>query len=181
METTVYSTSLILNSYLLYLITYHSTFGIKLYKYLLTTDAALDLIFGFIVLLSQPVAFTCDGYYVMKLNGIVAGFSPGLDAFFATAYVFFLHSNILWIPVQFFYRYLLLCRDNTRSLKANVLIATFTMLYSLFCLLIFVAMCEVREEYQSVGKRIMEKNGWPMHSDGRHSYVVGSYIVRYLV
>ncbi|KAI1692611.1 serpentine type 7TM GPCR chemoreceptor str domain-containing protein [Ditylenchus destructor] len=179
METTVYSTSTVLNIYLLYLITYHSTFGIKLYKYLLTVDAGLDLIFGFIVLLSQPVAFTCDGYFVMKLNGFVAGFSPASDTFFATIYVFFLHSNILWIPVQFFYRYLLLCKDSARSLKANILIAAFTILYSLFCLVIFVAMCEVREEYQTVGKHIIEKNGWPMRSDGRPTYVVGSFITEW--
>ncbi|KAI1699161.1 serpentine type 7TM GPCR chemoreceptor str domain-containing protein [Ditylenchus destructor] len=179
METTVYSISTILNTYLLYLITYHSTFGVKLYKYLLTIDAALDLILGFIVLLSQPVAFACDGYYVMKLNGIVAGFSPGLDCFFLTAYTFFLHSNILWIPVQFFYRYLLLCRDNILSLKTNILIATFTTLYSLFCLLILVAMDEVREEYQTIGKHIIEKNDWPMHNGGRPTYVIGSYITEW--
>ncbi|KAI1694941.1 serpentine type 7TM GPCR chemoreceptor str domain-containing protein [Ditylenchus destructor] len=176
METTVYSTSTVLNIYLLYLITYHSTFGIKLYKYLLTVDAGLDLIFGFIVLLSQPVAFTCDGYFVMKLNGFVAGFSPGWDSFFAIIYVFFLYANVMWIPVQFVYRYLLLCKDSIHSLKTNVLIASFTIFYSLFCLYVFVAMCEVREEYQTVGKHIIEKNGWPMRSDQRPTYVVGSFI-----
>ncbi|KAI1692747.1 serpentine type 7TM GPCR chemoreceptor srd domain-containing protein [Ditylenchus destructor] len=245
METTVYSTSTVLNIYLLYLITYHSTFGIKLYKYLLTVDAGLDLIFGFIVLLSQPgvinvsfeghihenvsyvgqikgqvsrrariwacdtpiassrrdktigtgltgyigitqytgkswiwgvVAFSCDGYFVMKLNGFVAGFSPCWDSFFAIIHVFFLYANVMWIPVQFVYRYLLLCKDNVRSLKTNVLIASFTIFYLLLCLVIIVIMCEVREEYQTVGKHIIEKNGWPMRSDQRPTYVVGSFI-----
>ncbi|KAI1694942.1 serpentine type 7TM GPCR chemoreceptor str domain-containing protein [Ditylenchus destructor] len=176
METTVYSTSTVLNIYLLYLITYHSTFGIKLYKYLLTVDAGLDLIFGFIVLLSQPVGFSCDGYFVMKLNGFVAGFSPGWDSFFGILYLFFLNANVMWIPVQFVYRYLLLCKDSIHSLKTNVLIATFTIFYSLLCLVIIVIMCEVREEYQTVGKQIIEKNGWPMRSDQRPTYVVGSFI-----
>ncbi|KAI1693197.1 hypothetical protein Ddc_23066 [Ditylenchus destructor] len=59
METTVNGLSIIFNCYLLYLIQYYSTFGVKVYKYLLTIDAFLDLALGVVVFLGQPA----PGYY----------------------------------------------------------------------------------------------------------------------
>ncbi|KAI1700579.1 F-box domain containing protein [Ditylenchus destructor] len=43
METAGYSSSILFNCLLLYLIKYYSTFGVKVYKYMLTIDAVLDL------------------------------------------------------------------------------------------------------------------------------------------
>ncbi|KAI1697040.1 serpentine type 7TM GPCR chemoreceptor str domain-containing protein [Ditylenchus destructor] len=57
-ETTINVLSIIFNCYLLYLIKYYSTFGVKLYRYLLTVDAALDLFLGIFTLLVQPMVPT---------------------------------------------------------------------------------------------------------------------------
>ncbi|KAI1699809.1 hypothetical protein DdX_17099 [Ditylenchus destructor] len=61
METTINGLSILFNCFLLYLIKYHSTFGEKMYKYLLTVDASLDLILSLVTLFAQPVALNCNG------------------------------------------------------------------------------------------------------------------------
>ncbi|KAI1703741.1 serpentine type 7TM GPCR chemoreceptor srd domain-containing protein [Ditylenchus destructor] len=125
MEGTVNTLSILFNVYLLYLIKYHSTFGVKLYQYLLTIDALLDLALSISAFIAKPslqqssnkislqicqVVFTADGYCTMMSNGFFAGRSASFDAFTVMVYLTFLHTNIIWIPVQFVYRYLLLCK-----------------------------------------------------------------------
>lgn len=55
-ETTVNILSILLNCYLLYLIKYYSTFKIKLYQYMLSIDAMLDLCLGVSAIVAQPVS-----------------------------------------------------------------------------------------------------------------------------
>ncbi|KAI1701608.1 serpentine type 7TM GPCR chemoreceptor srd domain-containing protein [Ditylenchus destructor] len=179
METSVYSASTVLNCFLLYLIKNYSTFGIKTYQILLYIDASLDLILGVIVLLSQPIALTCEGYFVMANNGFISGISPAMDGFLLTMFTFFLHSNILWVPVQFVYRYRLLCKDDINSRKSNLLIAGVSIGWSIWALIVLVAMCDVREEYQTIGRHILDLNGWPKRKDGKPALVVGSYITEW--
>ncbi|KAI1692292.1 serpentine type 7TM GPCR chemoreceptor srd domain-containing protein [Ditylenchus destructor] len=57
MEGTVNTLSILFNVYLLYLIKYHSAFGVKLYQYLLTIDALLDLVLSISAFIAQPVVF----------------------------------------------------------------------------------------------------------------------------
>ncbi|KAI1692228.1 hypothetical protein DdX_21373 [Ditylenchus destructor] len=64
----------------------------------------------------------------------------------------------------------------TNSAKANVLIVTITVLYSIVALVVVLALCQVREEFQPTGQYILDLNGWPKHKDGEHSFVVGSHI-----
>lgn len=54
-ETLVNTLSIIFNSFLLYLIANHSSFGTPIYQILLAIDASLDLTFAIIVLLGQTV------------------------------------------------------------------------------------------------------------------------------
>ncbi|KAI1700793.1 serpentine type 7TM GPCR chemoreceptor srd domain-containing protein [Ditylenchus destructor] len=56
-ETSVNGLSILLNCYLLYLIKQYSTFGVKIYKYLLTVDAILDLCLCSVVFLVQPFVY----------------------------------------------------------------------------------------------------------------------------
>ncbi|KAI1698943.1 serpentine type 7TM GPCR chemoreceptor srd domain-containing protein [Ditylenchus destructor] len=53
-ETTIDTFSLLLNILLLYLIKRYSTFGVKIYKYMLTIDALLDLCLSVFTFFAQP-------------------------------------------------------------------------------------------------------------------------------
>ncbi|KAI1695327.1 serpentine type 7TM GPCR chemoreceptor srd domain-containing protein [Ditylenchus destructor] len=176
METTVNGLSIIFNCYLLYLIQYYSTFGVKVYKYLLTADALLDLALAVVVFIAQPVGLTGDGYTVMISNGFFAGWSPVVDSLLITLFAFILHTNVLWIPVQFVYRYRLLCKENENSRQANILIVTVATLYSLIAWFVVSAMCQVREEFQAKGEYVLDLNDWPKHDERRITYYVGSYV-----
>ncbi|KAI1715821.1 serpentine type 7TM GPCR chemoreceptor str domain-containing protein [Ditylenchus destructor] len=171
-ETTMNTLSIVFNCYLLYLIKYHSTFGVKLYKYLLTIDAMLDLFLSVGAFLAQPVALVADGNTVVTSNGFFAGRSPVFDSLFVTFYLFTLHTNIVWIAVQFVYRYRLLCKNNSNPILASFLITSVATAYSLFALWIITGLCQVREEYQSIGREVLQSNSWS-HAElqivmGRH-------------
>lgn len=45
----------------------------------------------------------------MFSGGFFAGRSADFDAAILTAFAFVLHVNVIWIPVQFLYRYIFLC------------------------------------------------------------------------
>ncbi|KAI1698170.1 serpentine type 7TM GPCR chemoreceptor str domain-containing protein [Ditylenchus destructor] len=115
MEGTVNTSSILFNVYLLYLIKYHSAFGVKLYQYLLTIDALLDLALSVSAFIAQPVVITANGYSTMISNGFFAGRSASFDSFAVMVYLTILHTNIIWIPVQFVYRYLLLCKAKEQN------------------------------------------------------------------
>ncbi|KAI1701661.1 serpentine type 7TM GPCR chemoreceptor str domain-containing protein [Ditylenchus destructor] len=78
-ETIVNVLSILFNTYLLYIIKHYSTFEIKMYKYLLTIDALLDLSLAICILIVQPVVMTAEGFFIMIANGFVAGHSHCWD------------------------------------------------------------------------------------------------------
>ncbi|KAI1703019.1 serpentine type 7TM GPCR chemoreceptor srd domain-containing protein [Ditylenchus destructor] len=168
-ETVQHSFALFFNIVLLYLIKSYSTFGVKLYKYLLTIDALLDLSLA-------ALALGGDGYLILTLNGFFAGHSPALDSLLYTMFLFIMHTNILWIPVQFIYRYRLLCKDDSQSIRINVLIVVATAAYSLLALFIIAWVCEYREELQPFGQNVFRLNKWPQHKNGRHQFVFGCLV-----
>ncbi|KAI1691902.1 serpentine type 7TM GPCR chemoreceptor str domain-containing protein [Ditylenchus destructor] len=173
METTINVLSIIFNCFLLYLIKNYSTFGVKLYQYLLTIDAVLDLFLGIFTLLGQPIALTGDGYLVVHSNGFFAGRSAFWDSVFLFLFFFILHTNVLWIAVQFVYRYRLLCKHSARATLVNFMIIAITIGYSIIALADIIDYCQVREEYQSVAEYVMGLNNWPKPKEGsRRLYFV---------
>ncbi|KAI1703116.1 serpentine type 7TM GPCR chemoreceptor str domain-containing protein [Ditylenchus destructor] len=177
MEATVNTLSILFNCYLLYLIKYHSAFGVKLYQYLLTIDALLDLVLSISAFIAQPVVLTADGYCTMMSNGFFAGISPSFDSFTVMLYLTILHTNIIWIPVQFVYRYLLLCKTNNRLTRSTVFVITMAVVQS--TITIFFTFCgfgEAREEFQPIAHHVLELNSWP-HTGT--IYVFGRHIVSF--
>lgn len=124
LETSVNSVAIVLHLFLLYLIKCHSTFRVPAYQILLGIDSGLDLLLGIVVLVGQPVGehfpflacmkfqvgLTGDGYFLMITNGFYAHSSGTYDCLMLTLFASVLHMNVLWIPVQFTYRYIFLCR-----------------------------------------------------------------------
>ncbi|KAH7708530.1 hypothetical protein AAVH_24209 [Aphelenchoides avenae] len=108
-ETVVGSISIALNLTLLYLIGYHSNFSAPVYQVLLAVDAALDLALSTISLLAQPICFTGGGYHVLVSNGFFAGWSYGFDEFLIWMWLNFSLFNVVWIVIQFVYRYTFIC------------------------------------------------------------------------
>ncbi|KAI1703771.1 serpentine type 7TM GPCR chemoreceptor srd domain-containing protein [Ditylenchus destructor] len=160
-DTTVNTLSILFNCYLLYLIKYHSTFGVKMYQYMLAVDAALDLGLSVATLLAQPVPLTGNLYCILISNGFFADRSPTFDSFTLILFCFLLHLNIIWIPIQFVYRYLLLCKQNISLKKANALIAAIAIGYSALMLALIVYFVPIRANLQPIGHNILELNGWP--------------------
>ncbi|KAI1694480.1 serpentine type 7TM GPCR chemoreceptor str domain-containing protein [Ditylenchus destructor] len=175
-ETTINVISIIFNCFLLYLIKYYSNFGLKLYRYLLTVDAALDLLLGIFTLLVQPVGLNGDGYSVIHSNGFIAGYSPFSDSVFMTLYFFTVHTNIIWIAVQFFYRFRLMCKNSMHERLVNFMIVAITIGYSIIALAGIMDFCQVLDKYQSVGQYVTDMNYWPNPKDGSRRLYFVTYV-----
>ncbi|KAI1699635.1 serpentine type 7TM GPCR chemoreceptor srd domain-containing protein [Ditylenchus destructor] len=160
LETVVNGLSIILNSILLYLIKFHSNFGVKLYQYLLTVDVALDLGLGIVAMLCQPIALNADGILTMYSNGFFSNRSALLDSVLLTLFFFFVHTNLIWIPMQFIFRYRMFCKDDHGLSRATIAIITVAAIYSLFALLVFYSVINVREEYQPTGQYVLDLYEW---------------------
>ncbi|KAI1703118.1 serpentine type 7TM GPCR chemoreceptor srd domain-containing protein [Ditylenchus destructor] len=173
MEGTVNTLSIMFNCYLLYLIKYYSAFGVKLYQYLLTIDALLDLVLSISAFIAQPVVLTADGYCTMMSNGFFAGLSPSFDSFTVVLYLSILHTNIIWIPVQFVYRYLLLCKKNTNLARSTVFVITTAAAQSTITLFLTYLVFKTRDEFQPTGHHVLELNSWPNFET---KYVLGRHI-----
>ncbi|KAH7717898.1 hypothetical protein AAVH_14629 [Aphelenchoides avenae] len=111
LETVANIVSITFNLILLYLIQFHSTFRVSVYKRLLTIDAVLDLLLGIMALNAQPICLTGDGYVLIASNGFFSRSSYTVDSIMLTLFTLVLHLNVVWIPVQFAYRYIFLCRE----------------------------------------------------------------------
>ncbi|KAI1703370.1 serpentine type 7TM GPCR chemoreceptor srd domain-containing protein [Ditylenchus destructor] len=159
-DTLINTVAILSNCYLLYLIRYHSTFGVKLYQHLLTVDSALDLCLCVSAFVAQPVGFTGDGYTAVMSNGFFGGRSPRFDSLSLTFFLFALHTNVIWIPVQFVYRYRLLCKTSSNLTQTNALIAVVTVAYSAIAFVVCMGFSEVRDEYQSIGVHVLQLNNW---------------------
>ncbi|KAH7694551.1 hypothetical protein AAVH_38400, partial [Aphelenchoides avenae] len=112
-ETVVNLLSLVFNSFLLYLIARHSNFGSPVYQTLLAIDAGLDLVLAFFVFLGQTVVITGGGYLVYISNGFLNGWSHQLDMMLIFLWLWLIHLNVMWIPIQFIYRYTFICLSET--------------------------------------------------------------------
>lgn len=44
-------------------------------------------------------------------NGFFANLSPGFDKLMMIVYLVVVLLNVIWIPIQFIYRYVVLCRQ----------------------------------------------------------------------
>ncbi|KAI1698449.1 serpentine type 7TM GPCR chemoreceptor srd domain-containing protein [Ditylenchus destructor] len=171
MDTTTNVLSILFNFYLLYLIKFYSTFGVKLYQYLLTADAFLDLCLAIATFLAQPIPLTGNGYFVYMSNGFFADRSATIDSLLIIIFCFFMHTNILWIPIQFVYRYRLLCKEKVGSAYANVSIITVSLLYSIISLAIIMDFFRVTD-LQAEGQHVLELNQWPAEAAKRKFLVV---------
>ncbi|KAH7704593.1 U2af splicing factor protein 1 [Aphelenchoides avenae] len=116
-ETVVNLLSLVFNSFLLYLIARHSNFGSPVYQTLLAIDAGLDLVLAFFVFLGQTVVITGGGYLVYISNGFLNGWSHQLDMMLIFLWLWLIHLNVMWIPIQFIYRYTFICLSETLRRK----------------------------------------------------------------
>ncbi|KAI1703121.1 serpentine type 7TM GPCR chemoreceptor srd domain-containing protein [Ditylenchus destructor] len=123
------------------------------------------------------VILTVDGYSAIISNGFFAGRSPSFDSLSIMIYFIILHTNIIWIPVQFIYRYLLLCKENTKSTRSTIFVITIAVVQSAIVIFFtFLAYGEVREEFQPIGHHVLELNSWP-HTGT--IYVVGGHITEW--
>ncbi|KAI1703369.1 serpentine type 7TM GPCR chemoreceptor srd domain-containing protein [Ditylenchus destructor] len=165
-DTLINTVAILSNCYLLYLIRYHSTFGVKLYQHLLTVDSALDLFLCVSAFVVQPVGFTGDGYTAVMLNGFFGGHSQRFDSLTLTFYLFALHTSIIWIPVQFVYRYRMLCKPSSNLAQTNALIAVVTIAYSAIAFVVCLNFSEVRDEYQSISLHVLQLNNWTSRRNG---------------
>ncbi|KAI1694391.1 serpentine type 7TM GPCR chemoreceptor str domain-containing protein [Ditylenchus destructor] len=171
-ETVMNSLSIVFNCYLLYLIRYHSTFGEKLYKHLLTIDSALDLMLGVTTFVAQPMALTGNGQLLVITTGFLADRSRLFDTSITTLFVWILHTNVVWIAVQFLYRYRLLCKSS-KSFISNTLIVTVAVTHSAIAFVVFHFTFQARPEFQPMFHAVLDLNNWPNHSN---NYIAGGDI-----
>ncbi|KAH7713708.1 hypothetical protein AAVH_18942, partial [Aphelenchoides avenae] len=55
------------------------------------------------------MVITGDGYLIYLSNGFFTGWSDSLDMTLIFLWLFILHINVMWIPIQFIYRYTYIC------------------------------------------------------------------------
>ncbi|KAH7720062.1 hypothetical protein AAVH_12483 [Aphelenchoides avenae] len=108
-ETVMNFLSIVFNSGLLYLIKTHSNSMSTMYKIMLAIDASLDLILAVVVFLGQTVTGTGGGYLQYMSNGLFSGWSYRLDLVLIFCWLWVIHLNVMWIPIQFIYRYTFIC------------------------------------------------------------------------
>ncbi|KAI1697699.1 hypothetical protein DdX_18357 [Ditylenchus destructor] len=137
---------------------------------MLSIDAMLDLCLGVSAIVAQPVGLTGEGFIVAEMNGFFAGQSPLFDSLSMTFYLFTLHTNVIWIPVQFFY--------SAKSAEANILITIVTVAYSAAAFMVIMGFCQVRDEFQPIGLHVLDLNNWLNRKNG---YVLGGHIKEWKV
>lgn len=126
------------------------------------------------------------------LNGPFANVSLQLGSFLLTCVFVITHLNILWLPVQFAYRYRYIGRQgrqvssiihythgdfrNGRASFGDYAIIASTMVWSIPATFAIYNMFVPSEEFQSVGQRVLLLNGWPLDAEPPFTY--GAYVVR---
>ncbi|KAH7719722.1 SRJ-4 protein [Aphelenchoides avenae] len=179
-ETVVNTLSIIFNSLLLYLIANHSSFGTPIYQILLAIDATLDLVLSIVALFSQTVVITGDGYLIYITNGFFAGWSHRLDMFLNFAWLWILHINMMWIPVQFVYRYTFIClRENKeKARKINALTALGTITWVCVGFVVCWIYSHREKGFQEQGRHVLAVNEWDV-SD--YTITVGSKLSEWML
>ncbi|KAH7711609.1 hypothetical protein AAVH_21077 [Aphelenchoides avenae] len=172
--------SVAFNGLLLYLIAYHSNFGTPIYQVLLAIDASLDLLFAIIVLLGQPrhfwVTITGGGYLIYISNGFFAGWSHDVDIFLIFAWLWVLHLNIMWIPIQFVYRYTFIClRENASKARLiNCITALVSLLWAGVGFVVNYVYSRPYASFQAQGSHVLALNFWEVAND---TITVGSNLM----
>lgn len=137
LATLIDGTAVLLNACLLYLIVYHSTFHMKIYKQILLLTCVGDLVLSATVLFGQPVSFCFSGhqgkkhrclnfapqciifdseYVLFVSNGFFARRYELLDRVAMAAFCGGLHTNIVCVALQFLWRYQWITRDERHDL-----------------------------------------------------------------
>ncbi|KAI1713020.1 serpentine type 7TM GPCR chemoreceptor srd domain-containing protein [Ditylenchus destructor] len=121
---------------------------------------------------------TGDGYLIIASSGFFADKSRFFDSSILMIFFFVLHTNILWIPVQFVYRYRLLCKGRDGSTVGTALvISTIAVLYSMFAAFVIWYMFVTPVDFQLVGvHRVLDPNFWPRSPDATYPFMFGSFI-----
>ncbi|KAH7708856.1 hypothetical protein AAVH_23898 [Aphelenchoides avenae] len=103
--------SVVANVVVLYLIKYHSKFASPAYQMMLTIDASLDFVLCVFALIGQPMGLVVDGYTLYFSDGFFAGQWPTLDSILLAGWFLCELYNIMWIAIQFIYRYSIVCLE----------------------------------------------------------------------
>ncbi|KAH7711313.1 CRE-STR-45 protein, partial [Aphelenchoides avenae] len=176
LETVLNVLSISLNSFLLYLIVRHSNHGGKIYQVCLAVDAGLDLALGIACLVAQPVAFTGDGYLVMTSNAFSERRSFTSDTIALSAFYGLFHVNVLWIPMQFAYRYIVICRlPGAVITKKACAVALVGVLWNCVAFSVIFFMFSPPDDFQTRGLHVLQLNDWP-YAVELPPPVFGSYI-----
>ncbi|KAH7712523.1 7TM GPCR protein [Aphelenchoides avenae] len=175
-ESVVNILSIGFNVVLMYFIVFHSSFGTRTYQLMLAVDASLDLALSIVVLILQPICFTGAGYKVFVSNGFFAGWSDGFDKWMLVAFFFLIFLNIMWVVIQFVYRYVYLClRQNQSDKKEWILrtLAVICLVWATLGFLVIYLLCS-----SSVGHETLELNHW--HANPK-ALVIGAHIDSWLL
>ncbi|KAH7709308.1 7TM GPCR protein [Aphelenchoides avenae] len=174
--------SIIFNAFLLYLVRYHSSFGTPVYQVMLAVDASLDLILSVFVLFGQPICITGAGYKVFISDGFFAGWSYALDQWLIWMWVTVLHFNVMWIAIQFVYRYAFLClRDKMEQARRIVWsVIVISIIWGIAGIYMCYKMSHQGEggTSQAQGIHALELNDWDL---SHKPIVVGSHITHWVL
>ncbi|KAH7671529.1 hypothetical protein AAVH_42671, partial [Aphelenchoides avenae] len=174
-ESVVNSLSILFNLVLLYLIAFHSNFGTPVYQIMLAIDASLDLLLSIVVLIGQPICFTGGGHQVYISNGFFAGWNYTFDKFMIMMFNFTVLLNVMWIVIQFVYRYSFLClqgseRKAERRRIYYILVAVCVLWVTTGASLIYVY------NGKEQNREALELNHWDI---ARLPVVVGAHITNW--
>lgn len=140
------------------------------------------------------VYLTAQGYFVVISNGFFAQRSLALDSALVIVTAFAVHVNVLWIPVQFAYRYTLLCLQgerlgdreeiiniayHSRRHAVNRAIATFAIIWNVVAFAVIYAVLKPQPEFQEMRLKMLRMNRWPMPNGttAENSAVFGAHLV----
>ncbi|KAH7705632.1 hypothetical protein AAVH_27157 [Aphelenchoides avenae] len=111
LSTAIDGTSALLNMLLLYLILKCSPPYMKTYKFLILLSCIGDLALSLVSIFGQPVVAHDHEYAMVISNGFFSRRSSLLDHIAMALYCVSLHANIVFIVVQFIWRFSVLSKD----------------------------------------------------------------------
>ncbi|KAH7703939.1 hypothetical protein AAVH_28886, partial [Aphelenchoides avenae] len=160
-DTSVHTVALLLNFILLYLILRHSQFQVKLYKTVI------------LVVLFEGNS----GYTLAMPNGFFAGFNWAFDYVSVTMVPTFIHSNMVVLVMQFYYRYRFVCRIEDR--RKIVMVAKTIVFPAIWCVMFagitFWFMYETPEFTPNFGLEVLRNKSWP-YDESRPPFVFGCFM-----
>uniref|UniRef100_A0AC35G8U2 Uncharacterized protein n=1 Tax=Panagrolaimus sp. PS1159 TaxID=55785 RepID=A0AC35G8U2_9BILA len=103
--------SIIFNILMLFIINTQAKNQLKQYRKVLLMNTIVDLIYSIHTILFQPTVFVVDGYFFMVMEGFFQYWPQPFTTIFCHTHLFMLYVTLTVVPVQFVYRYLLICRN----------------------------------------------------------------------